>query len=120
MDEALQRETRNLIESWMQHDAGLLVDYLVSDVEDPRLNIQSILTRHFLIVSLFGARFERLLDAELRFASVLNWAYALQGELASSHDYAAIAHALRLGADDAEGIAIPSFVSSTYRLLPQS
>jgi SAM-dependent methyltransferase len=119
MDDALQHETRNLVESWMQHDAGMLGDYLVSDVEDPRVNVQSILTRHFIIVSLFGTRFEPLLEAELRFGSVLNWAQAIQGELASADDFAAVAHALKSGAADVEGIAIPAFVLQTYRGLPQ-
>ena len=46
---------------------------LVQGVEDPRINVQSILTRHFLIEQLFGNRFAEVTEAELRFAVVMNW-----------------------------------------------
>jgi hypothetical protein len=45
----------------MQHDAGMLRDYLVAGVEDPRLNLQSVLSRHFLARALTGERFRALM-----------------------------------------------------------
>lgn len=117
MEEHLQRETDNLTRSWMQHDAGMLRDYLVGGVEDPRLNVQSILTRHSLIVAQFGNRFDSLIEQELRFASVMNWARALAPELGSDHDLAAIRHALATGGDNAEGIPVPGFVAATFQTL---
>ena len=48
IEPSLQEESDKLARSWMQHDAGMLRDYLVAGVEDPRLNVQSVLSRHFL------------------------------------------------------------------------
>src|SRR5712675_3657534 len=53
MEKRLKRETAKLKKSWMQYDQAMLRDYLVEQVEDPRLNVQSILSRHFLIEGLF-------------------------------------------------------------------
>jgi len=57
----------------MRHDAAWLEDYLVASVEDPRLNLQSILTRHFLVTALTGDRFVALMEQEYRFAAAMNW-----------------------------------------------
>ena len=118
MDERLNEETQKLARSWMQHDPEMLRTYLVSGVEDPRINVQSILTRHALIMAAAGAQFERLMEHELRFALVLNWARALFEDLGGPEDLHALRHALNMGADNAEGIALPPFVSSTAALLP--
>ena len=42
-------------------------------MEDPRINVQSILTRQFLTKGLFGERFTSLMEQELRFGVVMNW-----------------------------------------------
>jgi SAM-dependent methyltransferase len=118
MDERLQHETENLTRAWMRHDEHMLNSYLVSSVEDPRTNIQSILTRHFLIVALFDKRFAPLLEPELRFALVMNWLRLVFEGAGGAQDLHAIRHALATGADDAEGLAIPGFVSATGRSLP--
>jgi len=47
--------------------------YLVSGVEDPRINFQSILTRVLIADSLFPGRFDALIDAEWRFGLCLTW-----------------------------------------------
>src|SRR4051812_1344494 len=104
MEPHLERETEKLKRSWMQHDPEMLRDYLVAGVEDPRINVQSVLTRHSLIVALTGARFERLLEHELRFAIVLNWIAGLLKHSGSSYDAKALQHAIATGADSAEGI----------------
>ncbi len=102
----------------MRHDERMLNSYLVSSVEDPRTNIQSILTRHFLVVALFDKRFSQLLEHELRFALVMNWLRLMFEAAGGADDLRAIRHALATGADDAEGLAIPGFVSATRRSLP--
>ena len=56
----------------MQHDAAMLRDYLVAGVEDPRINLQSVLSRHFLTYTLTGERFSGLMEQELRFAAAMN------------------------------------------------
>jgi SAM-dependent methyltransferase len=46
---------------------------LVSDVEDPRINPQSILTRALICDSLWPGRFEDLIEQEFRFGFALTW-----------------------------------------------
>ena len=99
----------------MQHEPEMLRDYLVAGVEDPRVNVQSILTRHYLTVSLFGHRFEKLMDHELRFATVMNWAGEVFSQAGGAEDLAAIRYALAQGADNAEGLPIPTFISAAFR-----
>ncbi len=118
MDDSLKRETEKLIKSWMQYDEAILRDYLVEDVEDPRINVQSILTRHFLIDALFGDRFAALMEHELRFGMVMNWLLKLAKSAVGTEDFQAIHHALRQGADNAEGLLIPQFVLQTFAALP--
>ena len=118
MIETLRAETENLIRSWEQHEASHLRDYLVASVEDPRLNLQSIFTRHFLVRHLFPRRFEALMDEECRFATVMNWLLSVGPALAESEVRTALFHALRQGSDNAEGTQIPGFVTETFRHLP--
>jgi SAM-dependent methyltransferase len=102
----------------MQHDAGMLRDYLVGGVEDPRLNVQSILSRHFLTHALTGERFGALMEQELRFAAAMNCLAALVGTLRDAEELELILYTLRRGADNAEGIAIPEFLVRTFAALP--
>jgi ubiquinone/menaquinone biosynthesis C-methylase UbiE len=118
MNEDLRRETENLTRSWLQRDPAWLRDYLVRGVEDPRLNAQSIITRHFVIESLFGRRFAGLTDHEHRFGAVVNWLISFLAQCDAGEDLTALDHALRRGADNAEGLPIPAFISATYSCLP--
>lgn len=118
MNELLQLETERLARSWSRHDPAMLRDYLVADVEDPRLNVQSTLTRHFLLHAIFGERFAELMDAELRFAAAMNWLLQTAREITGAEDWQAIAAGLDSGADNAEGIALPGFLRSTRARLP--
>jgi SAM-dependent methyltransferase len=118
MDAPFQSESERLARSWRQYDAEMLGSYLVAGVEDPRINVQSVLTRHFLLVALFGKRFEHLLDEELRFAVVLNWAREIWKRIASTEDLDALQHALEAGADDAEGVPVPAIVRTAFTTLP--
>lgn len=118
MDKSLQTETDNLIKSWQHHDAAMLRHYLVADVEDPRINAQSILTRHFLIDALTEGRFGALMEQELRFSVAMNWLLEFTRAETLPAEFAAIRHALERGADNAEGIAIPGFARTLFRTLP--
>lgn len=118
MDDFLKQETAKLARSWMRCDATQLGDYLVADVEDPRVNVQSVLARHFLLAALFGAKFERQMEHELRFAAALNWLRQNAKELDTPEVRAAVLHALRRGADNAEGIEIPAFLTQLFARLP--
>lgn len=61
-----------LARTWGALPADMLDAYLVSGYQNPRINVQSILLRHFLLRRLFGDEFEQLMDEELRFAIELN------------------------------------------------
>ncbi|MHC5059451.1 MAG: methyltransferase domain-containing protein [Planctomycetota bacterium] len=134
MEERFQRETRALVQSWMRHDRDELRDYLVDDVEDPRINVPSVLMRHSLIEDIFGERFAALREHELRFAAAMNWllrtARAPGGEETLR---AALDSLLEVGdeelgedvgaaADDGapRGAApgVPAFVAETFAMLP--
>jgi len=112
--DSLKLETQRLTKSWMRHDRSVLRDYLVRDVEDPRINVQSILTRHFLIERLFGKRFAWLGQQELRFGLVVNWLLRLLKKSVVAWQLQAALDALLTGQDNAEGLQIPSYVSETF------
>ncbi|HPD48527.1 MAG TPA: hypothetical protein P5279_01495 [Anaerohalosphaeraceae bacterium] len=57
LQDRFKAETEGLVRSWQRYGRSHLRDYLVQGVEDPRINVQSILSRHFLIAELFGDRF---------------------------------------------------------------
>jgi SAM-dependent methyltransferase len=66
-------EEYNLRLSWDCHPLEYLDRYLVSGVQDPRINGQSILTRALLIDALHPGRCDALITEELRFGAVLTW-----------------------------------------------
>lgn len=117
MEEKLELETQRLTKSWMRHDQKILRDYLVQDVEDPRINVQSILTRHFLIRQLFGEQFDDLMKHELRFGLVMNWLLRLLKKPIRLWQLHAILDALLTGEDHAEGLEIPSYITETFASL---
>ncbi len=119
MLDSLKLESEKLARSWMQHESAKLREYLVAGVEDPRINLQSILSRHYLIRSLFGDRFRALMEHECRFAAVVNWFKALDAK-SDPEELTVVFHALQLGADNAEGVEIPSVVRKTFISLPFS
>ena len=67
------RLERFLLErTWTSRSAEMLDRYLVSGYQNPRINIQSILLRHFLIARIGGTGFDDLAAVELRLAVELN------------------------------------------------
>jgi len=120
MEESLTRESEKLARSWQRHDRAWLRDYLVAGVEDPRLNLQSIFSRHFLARQLTGETFSALMREECRFSAVMNWLVLLAGRSAEAEELDTVLYALRRGADNAEGTEIPSFVAQTFAGLPVS
>jgi len=118
VNESLKAETEKLTRMWMRHDADWLGEYLVSGVEDPRLNMQSILTRHVLTRELFGEMFSELMREELRFGAVMNWLCSVPGINDNPEEAAVILDALRRGSDNAEGLSIPRFLLQTFAAPP--
>jgi len=117
VEERFKLETERLTRSWMQYDRTTLRDYLVEDVEDPRINVQSILTRHFLIERLFGERFDALMEQELRFGLVMNWLLRLLKKLVNAGQLQAVLGTLLAEEDNTEGLEIPSYISETFSTL---
>jgi SAM-dependent methyltransferase len=70
--ESLLTETANLKIAWRSKTRERLRTYLVEGIQDPRTNIQSILTRHFLLGQIFSDRFSHIKASELRHAARLN------------------------------------------------
>jgi ubiquinone/menaquinone biosynthesis C-methylase UbiE len=70
--DSLVAETANLKIAWRSKTRERLRTYLVEGIQDPRTNIQSILTRHFLVKKIFGDRFDEIKASELRHAMQLN------------------------------------------------
>jgi len=118
MEEFLKQESEKLARCWMQHDAAALRDYLVAGVEDTRLNLQSVFSRHFLVRSLTADRFAPLMEEECRFAAVMNWLVNLSRSLNDTAEFDSLLYALRRSADNAEGIEIPRFVVHIFAALP--
>lgn len=118
MDETLKLETEKLVRSWAGYDSSFLRDYLVADAEDPRLNVQSILSRHFLLAELFGNRFELLMVHELRFAVAMSWLATLVPQPGGAEERHVVLDALKRNSDNAEGREIPPFVLQTFHSLP--
>jgi hypothetical protein len=119
MDENLKTETERLVSSWMQHDSEWLKDYLVKEVEDPRINLQSILSRHFLLRALFKEKFLGLMEQEYRFSACMSWLQKLvRHQICDPQEVEVLLYALRHGADNAEGLAIPQFIVHTFLALP--
>ena len=114
MDEHLKIETEKLRQSWSKYDRATLRDYLVNDVEDPRINVQSILTRHWLIKQLFGNKFSDLMEHELRFSLVMNWLLKLIKNNIRTSQLQAVLDALICGNNNADGIIVPSYISETF------
>ncbi len=117
MKEHFRLETERLKRSWSCYDHGTLSNYLIQDVEDPRINIQSILTRHFLVRQLFGDKFEELMDHELRFALVVNWVMTLLNRGIPTGQLCGVLDALTDGQTESDGLRIPEYVSETFSAL---
>ena len=117
MEDHIRAETEKLIKSWNQYDRATLRNYLVEDVEDPRINVQSILMRHFLINNLFGEKFRYLMEHELRFSLVMNWLLKLLKQQIKVGQLQAVLDALLMKQNKAEGIKIPSYISETFAAL---
>ncbi len=117
MEERFTQETQNLIRAWDDADAGELRDYLVQDVEDPRINLQSIITRHFLLEQLFPGEFAALRYQELCFSAVMNWLLQVIHRF-GSQPLPEIFLALAEGQSHCAALPLPRYVIETFAALP--
>ena len=118
MEPHFEIESQRLALSWQRYQRQMLRDYLVQGVEDPRINVQSILTRHFLIEQLFPNRFSELMNAEMRFAVVTNWLQKLVASCTRSDDLGVVLDAILDRSEHAGDIQIPRYVLDTFAMLP--
>ena len=70
--EYIAKEQKQLKKSWAGHAPEVLDQYLVSGYQNPRINAQSILARHFIIRRLFADEFDALMKDELAFCVEAN------------------------------------------------
>lgn len=119
MDPQYEKETADLERSWGRHDREVLRDYLIRDVEDPRINLQSVLTRQFLLGRLWPERFELLREHEIRFAIAMNWLLGIRKDeqLAARHDEILQALLDEHG-EQPERIEIPGWIREVFDALP--
>jgi SAM-dependent methyltransferase len=110
MDQATLLEERDLRLSWDCHSSEYLDRYLVSGVQDPRINAQSILTRAWLIDTLHPGRFDALIGEELRFGAVLTW-------IVQQLDKGSTRCELLDAIDSARRTLVPEFILTTYAWL---
>jgi SAM-dependent methyltransferase len=120
MDPALQDESARLERMWVRRDAAELGRYLVSDVEDPRINLQSIFSRHFILRQMVGETWDSLMKEECRFSAAMNWLRQVARDSGDPEMLSAILNALERGADNAEGLQVPHFVVGAFRDLSKS
>lgn len=117
MDEHLEHETNELICSWEKYDSQFLAEYLVRDVQDPRINIQSILSRHLLIDKLFGDAPSYLMDQEIRFSLVINWLMGLVKSGINHQELIGLQSSLFDDESNSFERQIPGYVSETFQML---
>ncbi|MCY3022458.1 MAG: class I SAM-dependent methyltransferase [Planctomycetota bacterium] len=118
MKARFERETAGLRRSWARHSRLWLREYLVQGVEDPRINLQSILTRHFLLEQLFPGQFAALRHQELRFSTVMSWVLRLVQRERVAESLSDVHLALLEERSVAGDAGIPEYVSSTFAALP--
>jgi len=106
----LNNENDALRCSWDKYSYHQLDTYLVSDVEDPRINCQSILSRALIADSLWPNDFTNLIEADLRFGAVMTW---LLAELKKGYDRYELMKSIETGASH----SCPKFVRETYNWL---
>jgi len=113
--EALGGESERLGRAWMQYDCDELDRYLVTDVENPRINVQSIISRAFLIDTIFPSEFTSLIREELRFGICLNFLLrAVKDSHASRQE---LLDALENDAEACGDVRIPGYLRKTFELV---
>jgi len=115
--ELLKDETRRLQQAWVDHDEVWLEHYLVAGVEDPRINLQSILTRHHLIEQIPGNTAADLQREELAFAVCVGCLDRLAQQELDADEWGLVHYALKEGFTNVEGIQVPLPLVEVYRRL---
>ncbi len=114
--DALAIESKQLQKAWMRHDLRRLDSYLTADVEDPRINVQSIITRAFLIDSIWPKEFTGLIRQEFLFGACMTFILkTLKSTPSISHQE--LLDALAEGSQSCGDAKIPPYLQQTYDTL---
>jgi len=117
MNELFMAETERLHSAWMRHGGEKLARYLVRDVQDPRINLASILTRQILLEEALGNRLAGLMLEERRFAVIMNWFLERIRAYGPRH-LDTLLDALLDGSPVWKGSPVPAIVSTRFQELP--
>ncbi|MFC1782627.1 class I SAM-dependent methyltransferase [Planctomycetota bacterium] len=120
MQEDLVKESKRLRAAWMKYDADHLDRYLVSDLEDPRVNLQSILIRSFLIDAVFPHEFTTLIRQEFRFSICMNFILRLLKNSPNQVSRVAIFDALENRRKKYGNFKIPAYMHDNFNLICNS
>ena len=110
-------ESNRLRSAWNRHDSVMLDTYLVSDVEDPRINVQSIISRAFFIDSIWPDEFDRLIREEIRFRICLNFILRFLKGNCSQANRRCLLEAIENGAEACNGVKIPRYLGLALELV---
>ena len=117
MEKNLEIESIKLAGCWQKYDRGYLQRYLVQSVQDPRINLQSIINRHYLIDILFPGQYDFFMDHEIRFSLVVNWLMGLWKDDLKQYGQTGLLNALLEGKTHSQEIQIPGYILDTFNLL---
>lgn len=110
-------ESERLRAAWMKYDSEILDNYLVTDVEDPRINLQSIISRAFLIDTVFPNEFTELIREEFRFSICLNFILNVLHTKSSQVSRISILDALIDGREACGDVKIPYYLRHCFELI---
>ena len=113
----LSKETNALREAWMRHDNAFLKDYLISDVEDPRIHFPSIFTRGMVAETLFPEKFRELIWEEYRFGICMSYLRRVFHQRPSSGTPRLLLKALEKGDESFQSIPLPGYFHESWKLL---
>jgi SAM-dependent methyltransferase len=113
----LTTESERLRAAWINYDWEALDSYLVRDVEDPRINLQSIISRAFIIDSVFPNEFTGLIRQEFQFSICLNFILNVLKTKSSQVSRISVLDALIEGQEACCNIRIPSYLRRCFELL---
>jgi len=108
-------ESERLGRAWMQYDSEELDRYLVTDAEDPRINVQSIISRAFLIDTIFPNEFTSLIREELRFGICLS--FLLRAVKDSHASRPELLDAIQNESETCGDVIIPVYLRKAYELI---
>ncbi len=117
IQEKFVSESNKLSAAWNRHDLEALDRYLATDVEDPRINTQSIISRSFLIDTVWPNEFTGLIREEFRFGICLNFILKALRSGRLQVTRGCLLEALENGDETCGDLEIPPYLRCAFDLL---